>query len=64
MFWRDAGDLKVQLGHWRGRRLDRLVRRLAEAHRNLLSNSQAAETLLAQELSEIARNAIGRRAGG
>ena len=64
VFWRDAGDLKVQLGHWRGRRLDRLVRRLAEAHRNLLSNSQAAETLLAQELSEIARNAIGRRAGG
>ena len=35
-----------------------------KAHRNLLSNSQAAETLLAQELSEIARNAIGRRAGG
>ena len=64
VFWRDAGDLKTQLGHWRGRRLDRLVRRLAEAHRNLLSNSQAAETLLAQELSEIARNAIGRRAGG
>ena len=64
VFWRDAGDLKVQLGHWRGRRLDRLVRRLAETHRALLSNSQAAETLLAQELSEIARNAIGRRAGG
>jgi DNA polymerase-3 subunit delta len=64
VFWRDAGDLKVQLAHWRGRRLDRLVRRLAETHRNLLSNSQAAETLLAQELAQIARNAIGRRAGG
>jgi DNA polymerase-3 subunit delta len=64
VFWRDAGDLKVQLAHWRGRRLDRLVRRLAETHRNLLSNSQAAETLLAQELAQIARNAIGTRASG
>lgn len=61
VFWRDAGDLKVQLGHWRGQRLNRLVRRLAETHRALLSNSQAAETLLAQELVEIARNALSDR---
>jgi DNA polymerase-3 subunit delta len=58
VFFRDADDLKVQLAHWRGKRLDRLVRRLAETHRALLSNSQAAETLLAQELAEIARNAL------
>lgn len=64
VFWRDAGDLKVQLSHWRGRRLDRLVRRLADTHRTLLSNSQAAETLLAQELAEIARNAVAKRPGG
>lgn len=58
VFFRDADDLKAQLAHWRGKRLDRLVRRLSETHRALLSNSQAAETLLAQELAEIARNAL------
>ncbi len=57
IFWRDAADLKTQLKLWQGERLDRLVRRLAETHRALLSNSPAAEILLAQELSEIARKA-------
>jgi DNA polymerase-3 subunit delta len=57
VFWRDAGDLETQLGKWRGEHLDRLVRRLAGAHRTMLSNSAAAETLLGQELSEIARKA-------
>jgi DNA polymerase-3 subunit delta len=61
VFWRDAGDLKVQLGFWRGQRLDRLVRRLAATHRGLLSSSSAGETLLAQELSEIARKASQRQ---
>jgi len=61
VFWRDAGDLESQLGIWRGPRLDRLVRRLAGAHRSMLSSSPAAETLLAQELSEIARKAKERR---
>jgi DNA polymerase-3 subunit delta len=60
IFWRDAGDLKAQLTAWRGQRLDRLVRRLAATHRALLANSSAAETLLAQELSEIARKAVVR----
>ena len=55
IFWRDAGELKDQLTVWRAERLDRLIRRLAESHRALLSNSSAADTLLAQELSEIAR---------
>ena len=63
VFWRDAGDLKVQLSHWRGQRLERLVLRLAQTHRALLSSSQAAETLLAQELAEIARHAMARRKG-
>jgi len=61
IFWRDADDLQKQLASWRGERLDRLVRRLAEAHRALLSNSAAAETLLAHELSEIARRAMGQQ---
>jgi DNA polymerase-3 subunit delta len=60
VFWRDASDLKAQLGFWRGHRLDRLVRRLASTHRALLGNSSAAETLLAQELSEIARKALNQ----
>lgn len=60
VFWRDAADLKAQLAFWRGPRLDRLVRRLAATHRALLANSSAAETLLAQELSEIARKALNQ----
>ncbi len=55
IFWRDAGDLKTQLTFWRGKRLDRLVGRLAATHRALLANSGSAEMLLAQELSEITR---------
>ena len=58
VFFRDANDLKVQLARWRGKRLERLVERLAETHRALLANSQSAETLLAQELAEIGRNAL------
>ena len=58
VFFRDAPDLKTQLTHWRGKRLERLVERLAETHRALLANSQSAETLLAQELAEIGRNAL------
>ena len=41
-------------------RLDRLIPRLAELHRTLLANSQAAELLLTQELAEIARYAAKR----
>ena len=61
VFWRDAEALKMQLGFWRGDRLDRLVRRLAATHRALLTNSSSAETLLAQELSEIAWKSLSRR---
>jgi DNA polymerase III subunit delta len=61
VFWRDAEVLKAQLGFWRGDQLNRLVRRLAATHRALLTNSSSAETLLAQELSEIARKAMRPR---
>ena len=57
VFWKDERDLGVQLRHWRGRKLERLVAKLVEMHRSLLSNSQDADLLLAQGLAEIARAA-------
>lgn len=53
--WKDEGDLRKQLGIWRGRRLERLVAKIAGLHRELLGHSQQAELLLAQGLAEIAR---------
>lgn len=66
IFFRDAPELAVQLGRWRGRRLERLVDRLIGLHRELLANSQSAELLLSQGLAEIARAAAaaGRGARG
>jgi DNA polymerase-3 subunit delta len=55
VFWKDKADLANQLRRWRGRPLERLLERLMELHRALLSHSQDAELLLAQNLSEIAR---------
>lgn len=55
VFWKDQRDLAVQLKRWRGRRLERLVEKVAGLHRDLLANSQSAELLLAQGLAEIAR---------
>lgn len=68
IFWREERDIRAQLGRWnvpekRGstqRKLDRLIPRLIELHRTLLTNSQAAELLLAQDLAEIARFAARR----
>lgn len=60
VFWRDRRDLAAQLERWKPARLERLVRRLAELHRTLLANSQAAELLLSQELAAIARHAAAR----
>lgn len=57
VFWKDKADLSLQLGRWRGPRLGRLVDKLVGLHRGLLTNSQNAELLLAQGLSEIARQA-------
>ena len=60
VFWKDRRDLTEQLKRWRGKRLARLVARLTALHRALLTNSQAAELLLAQGLADIARFAAQR----
>ena len=60
VFWKDRRDLTEQLKRWRGKRLARLVARLTSLHRALLGNSQSAELLLAQGLSDIARFAAQR----
>ncbi len=57
IFWKDERDLGAQLKRWRGRKLERLITRLAELHRSLMSHSQDAELLLGQSLAEIARAA-------
>jgi DNA polymerase-3 subunit delta len=57
IFWKDEKDIAEQLGIWRGERMARLVARLVELHRELLSNSAAGETLLAQALARLARAA-------
>lgn len=61
VFFRDRRDLGAQLERWQGAHLERLVQRLANLHRALLGNSQAAELLLAQELALISRQAAARR---
>ena len=60
VFWKDERELGVQLRKWRGRKLARLVDKLIELHRALLANSQTAELLLAQGLTEITRAAAPR----
>lgn len=57
VFFKEERDIAAQLRRWRGRRLERLVERLTQLHRALLTNSQDAELLLAQGLAEIARAA-------
>jgi DNA polymerase-3 subunit delta len=61
VFWRDRRDLEDQLRRWDPLRLERLVERLTALHRALLGNSQAAELLLVQELTQITRFAAQRR---
>ncbi len=61
VFFRDKRDLSVQLRRWNSGKLERLVPRLAELHRSLLSNSQTAELLLSQSLTQITRFAAPRR---
>lgn len=60
VFWKDADDLTRQLARWQGPALERLVDRLVSLHRQLLTNSQQADLLLAQGLAEIARAAAKR----
>ena len=60
IFWREEHEIRGQMARWNRRKLERLGPRLMALHRALLANSQAAETLLAQELVEIARFASRR----
>lgn len=60
VFFKDSRDISVQLRRWRGRKLERLVSRLVDLHRDLLAHSPASEILLAQALAGVAA-AAGRR---
>ena len=57
VFFRDKADVANQLRRWRGRKLERLLVKLADLHRALLADSRNAELLLAQGFAEIARAA-------
>jgi DNA polymerase III subunit delta len=68
IFFKEKRDIAAQYKRWsqpaargsRETRLDRLIGRLIALHRTLIANSQSAELLLAQELTEIARFAAKR----
>ena len=56
IFFKEEREIGQQLSRWRQRNnLDRLTLRLVDLHRELLTNSQASELLLAQGLTGIAR---------
>ena len=61
VFFREHREVGDQLQRWSGGKLERLVPRLTQLHRALLANSQTAELILAQELTQIARYAAARR---
>lgn len=60
IFWKEEREIRQQLSRWPRAKLDRLIPRLTALHQDLLANSQAAELLLAQNLTEIARFAAKR----
>ncbi len=55
VFWKDVPRLRDQLGKWRGKRLERLVEKLAGLHSAMLGNNREADLLLSQGMAEIAR---------
>lgn len=57
VFFRDRDELAAQLSRWRGARLERLIERLAELHRAMLTDSRSAALRLQQALAEFARAA-------
>ncbi|TMM48339.1 DNA polymerase III subunit delta [Qipengyuania marisflavi] len=61
IFWKEERELIEQLQRWPAAKLDRLTLRLVDLHRALLTNSQAAELLLAQGLAGMTRYANARR---
>lgn len=60
VFWKDVPAVLTQAAIWRGPRLARLADRLVDLHRRLFADNQAAELLLAQGLTAIARQAARR----
>ena len=60
VFWREADAVMAQSGIWQGKRLAMLTHRLVDLHSQLLTDSQAAQMLLAQALTGIARSAARR----
>jgi DNA polymerase III subunit delta len=60
VFFRDIPAVMAQAAIWRGPRLARLADRLVDLHRRLFADNQAAELLLAQGLTAIARQAARR----
>lgn len=60
VFWRDQRAVLHQARIWQGPRLARLADRLVDLHRRLIADNQAAELLLAQGLTAIARVAARR----
>ncbi|WP_226699586.1 DNA polymerase III subunit delta [Qipengyuania gaetbuli] len=60
IFWKEERDIAEQLQRWRGPKLDRLTHGLTRLHRDLLTNSQSSELLLAQGLTSIAQIATRR----
>ncbi len=62
IFWKEERDIGDQVQRWRGDRLDRLTLGLTRLHREMMTHSRMAETLLAQGLTNLARLAgAGRR---
>jgi DNA polymerase-3 subunit delta len=60
IFWKEEREIRQQLSRWPRVKLDRLIPRLTALHQTLMANSQAAELLLAQDLTQIARFAAKR----
>lgn len=63
VFWRDQQAVMQQAAIWRGPLLGRLADRLVDLHRRLFADNQAAETLLAQGLAGITRQAAAGKSG-
>ena len=61
IFFKEVRDIDDQLRRWQAVGLDRLVPRLVELHRELLTNSQSADVLLAQGLTRLTRAAAAAR---
>ena len=59
--YREERDIAAQVHTWRGAKLSRLLEKLADLHRTMMTHSRDADLLLAQGLTEIARAAAAKR---